>query len=81
MAQTWDSIIDGLGGTGAVASALGLADSVVSGWRRRGIPGLRWVALAEIAANRGCREITIEAMASLASERSAVGGECAEARA
>lgn len=60
------SVIDGLGGTGAVAEALALADSTVSSWRDRGIPAARCLALARLAAERGCNRITLEALAQLA---------------
>lgn len=42
-----------LGGTGAVASALGQQDSAVSMWKRRGVPW-RWrPAVAELAEAKG----------------------------
>lgn len=64
------SVIDKLGGTGKVASALDLADSTVSTWRERGIPPARCLALARLAAERGCNEITLESLAELAEQPS-----------
>lgn len=61
---TSDSTIDDLGGTGAVAEALALADSTVSKWRIRGIPPRQWVGIARLAKSKGCRHITLEALAS-----------------
>lgn len=69
------TVIDALGGTGAVAAALSLDDSTVSGWRERGIPPARCLPLARLAAERGKSEITLEVLAELAAR------EPAEARA
>lgn len=71
------SIIDALGGTGEVASALLLSDSTVAGWRKRrgGIPAPHWAALVALAQSRGRDEITLEELAAL------VAREPAEARA
>lgn len=66
------SVIDNLGGTGAVASALSLDDSTVSCWRERGIPPARCLALARLAVERGRNEITLEALAELAARQPAV---------
>jgi DNA-binding transcriptional regulator YdaS (Cro superfamily) len=60
------SVIDHLGGTSAVAEALALADSTVSGWRERGIPPARCLALARLASERGRSEITLETLHELA---------------
>ncbi len=64
---TAGSIIDALGGTGQVATALALSDSTVSGWRTRpgGIPAPHWSALAKLAAGRGVPWITLEVLAAL----------------
>lgn len=59
------SILDALGGTGKVASALSIDDSTVSGWRTRGIPAGRWPALVRLAAEQGCNGITFELLAEL----------------
>lgn len=73
---TADAIIAKLGGTGEVAAALSLSDSTVSSWRGRGgIPHKRWAPLVRLAVERGCSEITLEALAELAAS------EPAEARA
>jgi len=64
-ALTPDFAIDALGGTGAVADALGVPDNTVSTWRTRGIPAHRWPAFVRLAAEKGRREITFEALASL----------------
>ena len=63
--MTWDSIITSLGGTGAVATELALADATVSGWRKRGIPAAHWLALARLASKQGVAGITLEALAQL----------------
>lgn len=44
--MTHAEIIDALGGTGAVATALGCKDNAVSNWRERGIP---WRKKGEVA--------------------------------
>lgn len=62
---TVDSVIDSLGGTGAVASALSLDPSTVSVWRVRGIPSSRWVGLARLASERDVPEVTLESLAEL----------------
>lgn len=63
---TADSVIDALGGTKAVASALALAPSSISVWRVRGIPSTRWLDLVRLADARGLDEITLESLARLA---------------
>ena len=68
----WKSIIVALGGTGAVADALGQSDSTVSGWQspeRRGIPAAHWAAIVALAASLGKPEITLEALADLAARK------------
>lgn len=84
----WDSIIDDLcggsppplGSLGEVADALGQLLSVVSGWRKRGIPAPHWAAVVALAAERGRPEITLELLAALAA-RKAIASEVEEARA
>jgi YdaS antitoxin of YdaST toxin-antitoxin system len=66
MSLTPTSAIDALGGTGAVAEALGVPNNTVSTWRIRGIPARRWPSLVRLAAEKGNDEITFEALASLA---------------
>lgn len=66
--DTADSIIDSLGGTKAVASALSLAPSTVSVWRVRGIPGAHWLSLVRLAGDRGKPEITLEVLAKIDAE-------------
>lgn len=69
--QSWGSIIDALGGTGEVAAALSLShDSIVSGWRDRGIPAARWEAIIRLATKLGRSEITFETLAALAARKS-----------
>lgn len=68
------SAIDALGGTGAVAEALSLDDSTVSGWRERGIPPKRCLALARLAAERGRSEITLEALHEFATQPPVASG-------
>ena len=67
-ALTPGSAIDALGGTGAVAQALSLADPTVSSWRERGIPPGRCLALSKLAAERGRNEITLEALLEFATQ-------------
>lgn len=73
---TTDFVIDALGGTKAVAEALSLDASTVSGWRasgkgRGGIPAARWLPLARLASERSVPGITLEALAEMA-ERAAL---------
>lgn len=61
-----DEIIDALGGTKAVAEAMGTNLSVVSSWRgRRSIPADRWFALVGLAADLGVPDLTFESLAVL----------------
>ena len=62
---TPDFVIDALGGTKSVATALSQALPTVSGWRVRGIPSAHWLALSRLAAEQGISEITLEALAEL----------------
>ena len=62
MTLTPDSAIKALGGTGAVSAALGLRPSIVSGWRKRGIPAARWPALVRLANELGCEQVTFESL-------------------
>lgn len=73
MIESWDVVIDKLGGTGCVATEFGLAASIVSGWRKRGIPSTRWLAICRLAETKG-ELISMEVLAELAA------GEPAEAR-
>lgn len=71
-----------LGGTGAVAGALGQSDSTVSGWQtppRRGIPASHWAAIVALAAERGVPDVTLEVLAELAARKLEPAGD--EARA
>lgn len=77
----WKSIIVALGGTGAVAEALGQWDSTVSGWQTRGIPATRWSALVALASERGVAGVTLEALADLAARKLEVSTVVEEARA
>ena len=49
MIETPGDLIDGLGGTGAVAQLIGVKDNTVSTWRERGIPGWACVRLRDAA--------------------------------
>jgi len=64
-----DTIIDALGGTGAVAEALGQSNSTVSSWRERGIPAPHWAAVVAFASNQGKIEITLAVLADLAARK------------
>ena len=68
---TAGSVIDALGGTGEVASALELHPSTVSCWRERGLPSAsgRLLQLAKLASEKGVRGLTLEALAELAETR------------
>jgi hypothetical protein len=74
---SWDSLIDDLcggsppppGSLGEVADALGQLLSVVSGWRKRGIPAPHWAAVVALAAERGKSNITLEVLANLAARK------------
>lgn len=67
----WDSIVDALGGTGAVARRLGQLSSVVSGWRDRGIPAAHWLSVVELAEAVERNDITLELLADLAARKGA----------
>lgn len=68
--QSATSIIEALGDTGEVASALSLSDSTVSSWKARGaIPAPHWGAIVRLAGVRERSEITLEALADLAANR------------
>jgi hypothetical protein len=56
-------LIEDLGGTTAVAEALGAEPPVVSNWRTRGIPPKRWPALVEFAKKSKIQGITFERLA------------------
>lgn len=64
-----EAIIVALGGTGAVAGALGQSDSTVSSWRTRGIPAGHWAAVVALAAERGVSDVTLEVLAVLAARK------------
>jgi hypothetical protein len=68
---TTDSVIDLLGGTKAVASALSLPLPTVSTWRKRGIPSARWLPLSRLAEERGVEGITLDALARMAAAEEA----------
>lgn len=68
--MTSDSIIDALGGTGAVAEALGQSDSTVSSWRLRGIPAAHWSSVVSLAAEHNVADVTLELLAELAARKS-----------
>lgn len=63
--QTVDTVLDELGGTGAVAAALDVPLSTVSTWRGRGIPASRWVELVNLARRKRKPAITFEVLAAL----------------
>jgi hypothetical protein len=64
-----EAIIVALGGTGAVAGALGQSDSTVSSWRTRGIPAGHWAGVVALAASLGRSDVTLEALAALAARK------------
>lgn len=64
-----ESIIVALGGTGAVAGALGQSDSTVSSWRTRGIPAGHWAAVVALAVDLGKSDVTLEVLAALAARK------------
>ena len=68
---TAGSVIDALGGTGKVASALDLDPSTVSCWRERGLPSssTRLRQLARLASERGVHGLSLETLAELAEAR------------
>lgn len=77
---TPDSVINALGGTKAVASALSLNKSSVSCWRTRGIPATHFSSLARLASEKGASDVTLEALSEMDAAKSAAP-EVAEARA
>jgi hypothetical protein len=61
-------IIDSLGGTIAVATALDLPETNVSSWKSRGMIRPRyWPSLVLLARQRGKSKLTLERLAQLAS--------------
>lgn len=58
-------LIEDLGGTTAVAKALGADPPVVSNWMTRGIPPRRWPALVEFAKKSKVQGVTFERLARL----------------
>lgn len=63
---TVDAVIDDLGGTGALATAIDADPSTVSVWRSRGfIPAHQWPGVVKAALSQGKRHITYEALAAL----------------
>lgn len=66
MIESWGMLVDQLGGTGAVAERLGLSASIVSGWRKRGIPSTRWLAVCDLADGKDVT-VSMEMLAQLAS--------------
>jgi DNA-binding transcriptional regulator YdaS (Cro superfamily) len=56
------TIIDGLGGTFAVARAVGCDPSRVSRWRKVGIPAERFPVIVKLAKRHGLPEVTLEAL-------------------
>ena len=81
MEWTWPSIIDALGGTGALAAALSQAKSTISGWRERGIPSPHWARVVQFAAGQHRPEITLEVLAELAARKTEKPSDLCEARA
>jgi hypothetical protein len=56
------AIIDTLGGTSAVAKALGCNPGRASRWRSGGIPPARYPAVVKFARRLGFHEITLEVL-------------------
>jgi hypothetical protein len=65
-----DALIDELGGTAAVAGAVGVDAPVVSNWRARGrIPADWWPAIIKFAKSKDLRGVTFERLASVQAPR------------
>ncbi|MDQ2084600.1 YdaS family helix-turn-helix protein [Xanthobacteraceae bacterium Astr-EGSB] len=61
-----DSLIDNLGGTVKVATALGVKPPRVSNWRKRGrIPSEHWQGLVRLATELSVADVTLEALARM----------------
>ena len=69
--MTPDLIIDKLGGTSELATALSVDPPVVSNWRERGIPPRRWPEIVAVAESRGVKGITFEALALVVTGKAA----------
>lgn len=69
---TPDSVINALGGTKAVASALSLNKSSVSCWRTRGIPAAHFAPLARLASEKGVSDVTLEALSGMTAVKATV---------
>lgn len=65
MIESWGDLIDKLGGTTAVSAHFGLtSNSIVSGWRKRGVPSARWIGICRLAKANGVT-VTMERLAEL----------------
>lgn len=78
--STSAEIVAALGGTSAVAEALGLVPSAVSQWKRAGIPPARWVALESLARALAVPGITVASLSALAPPPAGLAAPSAEAR-
>ena len=58
------AVLKELGGNTEIAAEIGVDDTTVSTWRRRGIPARRWPALVELASRKG-KPVTFETLAAL----------------
>lgn len=58
-------LIEDLGGTTAVAKAIGADAPVVSNWLTRGIPPKRWPALVDLAKKNRVQGVTFERLARM----------------
>lgn len=63
--QTVAHLIDALGGSIRVATAIGRPVGTVSAWKTRlCIPGEYWQELVDLAKGSGCSSVTYEALAA-----------------
>lgn len=68
--ETFSDIIDAFGGPVEFGLAIGIKTSHARTMKARdSIPASRWMAVADAAAAKGLRAVTIEAMASIEARR------------
>ena len=65
--RTFTQVIGLFGYPAVLAAKCGVSNETVRAWRRRGIPGYYWVAIAKAAKARRIEGITVELLAQIAS--------------
>jgi len=69
--RTFCKILDDLGGSSAVATALKLPITTVDSWKRRdSIPPFYWSPLVNVAHKRGMASLNLQRLAEIAAAKS-----------